>query len=79
VLVVVTTTAVSAQPQSVPPDLLAEWYRRNMRIFNNATNLVTSPHDRVLVIFGAGHLGWLRQPFGSDPTFRLRNLEEFAR
>jgi hypothetical protein len=61
------------------PDLLAEWYRRNMRIFNNVTNLVTSPDDRVLLIFGDGHLGWLRQAFGSDPTLRLRNLEEFAR
>src|SRR5207302_5071632 len=48
------------------PDLLAEWYRRNIRIFNNVTKLVASPDDRILVIFGAGHLGWLRQAFGSD-------------
>ena len=59
------------------PDLLAEWYRRNVRIFNNVTKLLTSPDDRILVIFGAGHLGWLRQDFGSDPTVRLRKLEEF--
>jgi len=60
------------------PDLLAEWYRRNARIFNNVTKLVTSPDDRILVIFGNGHLGWLRQDFASDPTLRLRKLEEFA-
>jgi hypothetical protein len=60
------------------PDLLAEWYRRNLRIFNNVTKLVASPDDHILVIFGAGHLGWLRQAFGSDPTLRLRKLEEFA-
>ena len=60
------------------PDLLAEWYRRNVRIYNNVTKLVTSPEDRILVIFGAGHLGWLRQDFGADPTLRLRKLEEFA-
>jgi len=60
------------------PDLLAEWYRRNIRIFNNVTKLVTSPDDHILLIFGAGHLGWLRQAFGSDPTLRLRKLEEFA-
>jgi hypothetical protein len=60
------------------PDLLAEWYRRNMHIFNNVTKLVASPGDRILVIFGAGHLGWLRQAFGADPTLRLRTLEEFA-
>ncbi len=60
------------------PDLLAEWYRRNIRIFNNVAKLATSPDDRVLVIFGAGHLGWLRQAFEADPTFRLRKLEEFV-
>ena len=60
------------------PDLLTEWYRRNIHIFNNVTKLVTSPDDRILVIFGAGHLGWLRQDFASDPSIRLRKLEEFA-
>jgi hypothetical protein len=60
------------------PDLLAEWYRRNIRIYNNVMKLVASPEDRILVIFGAGHLGWLRQDFASNPTLRLRKLEEFA-
>jgi hypothetical protein len=60
------------------PDLLAEWYRRNLRIFNNVTKLIASPDDRILVIFGAGHLGWLRMAVASDPTLRLRKLEEFA-
>ena len=60
------------------PDLLAEWYRRNVRIYNNVAKLVTSPEERVLVIFGAGHLGWLRQDFAADPTLRLRKLEELV-
>jgi hypothetical protein len=60
------------------PDLLAEWYRRNIRIFNNVAKLITSPNDHILVIFGSGHLGWLRQDFANDPTLRLRKLEEFA-
>ena len=33
------------------PDLLAEWYRRNVRIYNNVMKLVTTPDERVLVIF----------------------------
>ena len=60
------------------PDLLAEWYRRNVRIYNNVARLVTAPEDRMLVIFGAGHLGWLRHDFAADPTLRLRKLEDFA-
>ena len=60
------------------PDLLAEWYRRNIRIFNHVTRLAATPDDRILVIFGSGHLGWLRQAFAADPTLRLRKLEDFV-
>jgi hypothetical protein len=58
-------------------DLLASWYQRNMRIYANIVNLIESPGERILVIYGAGHLGWLRQAAGSDPTVRLRKLAEF--
>jgi len=37
------------------------------------------PHDRVLVIYGFGHLGWLRQNAQQDATVRLRTLDEFVR
>jgi len=60
-------------------DLIADWFRRNIRIYSNIVQLVSSPTDRVLVIFGAGHLGWLRHDFASDPSFRLRTLAEFAK
>lgn len=59
-------------------DLVSDWFRRNMRIFANVTRLVDSPNERVLVIFGTGHLGWLRLVVASDPTLRLRTLVEFA-
>lgn len=60
------------------PDLLTSWYQRNMRIYNNITNLIESPIERILVIYGAGHLGWLRQAAENDPTVGLRKLAEFA-
>jgi hypothetical protein len=60
------------------PDLLASWYQRNIRIFNNIANIIGSPNERVLVIYGAGHLGWLRQDVENDPGLRLRKLAEFV-
>ena len=60
------------------PDLLASWYQRNIRIFNNIAAIIESPNERVLVIYGAGHLGWLRQDVENDPSMRLRKLAEFA-
>jgi hypothetical protein len=57
--------------------LLTEWYQRNMRIYTHLLNIL-EPGDRVLVIFGAGHLGLLRQAVETDPTLTLRTLEEFV-
>jgi hypothetical protein len=61
------------------PDLVADWYRRNIRIYNHVVRLVSSPSERVLVIFGYGHLGFLRQDFAADPTITLRTLAELAK
>ncbi len=60
-------------------DLVSEWFRRNMRIYGNVMQLVDSPNDRVVVIFGAGHLGWLQHDFASNPNLRLRKLAEFVK
>lgn len=59
-------------------DLLAAWFQRNIRIYSNIVRLVDSPDERILVIYGAGHLGWLQHNIASDPTLRLRKLAEFT-
>ena len=58
-------------------DLLSAWFHRNIRIHSNVVDLLESPDERVLVVFGAGHLGWLRQNVAADPELRLRKLSEF--
>jgi len=60
------------------PDLVSDYYRRNMRIYGNIVGL-TGPGERVLVIYGSGHLPWLRQIFGADPTIRLKSLADLPR
>ena len=59
-------------------DLLAAWYQRNIRIYHNIVNLIDSPNDRILVIFGSGHLGWLQQNVANDASVKLRKLAEFT-
>jgi Family of unknown function (DUF5694) len=60
-------------------DLVADWFRRNMRIYTNVTSIIESPNDRILLVYGAGHLGWLQWAFASNPTLRLRKLGEFTK
>lgn len=53
-------------------DVLAMWwYSRNLRIARRIRQSTTSPDDRILVLFGAGHLGILRQQFESSPAYEL--------
>lgn len=58
-------------------ELLTQWYQRNMRIYTHLLNIV-QPSDRILVIYGSGHLGLLQQNVQVDPTLKLRTLEEFV-
>jgi len=59
-------------------DLVAAWYQRNIRIYRNIVALIDSPIEKILVIYGSGHLGWLRQNITDDPTVRLRKLADLA-
>ena len=60
------------------PDLLAAWYQRNIRIYHNILMLVSGPAERILVVYGAGHLGWLRQDVANDATVTLRTLADLT-
>jgi hypothetical protein len=68
------------QPGDWPgADLVADWFRRNVRIYANIAGLAASPEERIVAVFGAGHLGWLQHDIASDPTLRLRKLAELAK
>lgn len=60
------------------PDLIAAWFQRNVRIHRNINALIESPNDRILVIYGSGHLGWLRQSIANHGSAKLRKLAELA-
>jgi hypothetical protein len=57
--------------------LLMDWYKRNIRIHTHLLNII-EPGDRVLVIYGYGHLRIMQQNVQADPTLKLRTLEDFA-
>ena len=52
------------------PELLAGWFERNAKIFNKLAQ-VTRPGDRVVMIYGAGHLHWLRTMIEDAPGYEL--------
>ena len=54
----------------VGADLVADWYKRNIKIFANVTRFA-EPGDRVLVLFGQGHVSILNQLFRDASDFEL--------
>lgn len=56
--------------------LAIHWYSRNLRIYRHIQQIVTSPNDRILVLYGQGHIQILKQLFESSPEFRLVKFNE---
>jgi hypothetical protein len=54
------------------PDALSIiWFNRNLRIFKNIKDIDYNEEDRILVLFGAGHVSILRWLFQCTPEFEL--------
>ncbi len=58
-------------------ELLADWSRRNLLIFNNLTRLVDSPNERILLLIGAGHATLLRQYLAGSPNLKLEEAVDY--
>jgi Family of unknown function (DUF5694) len=53
-------TPIVAAPIYPGPDMVAAWYRRNLRILSHLYR-ISAPGDRLLVVFGQGHIAVFRQ------------------
>ncbi|MEL7120894.1 MAG: DUF5694 domain-containing protein [Bacteroidota bacterium] len=47
------------------------WYNRNLRIFRNIQKVEHTEEDRILVLFGQGHVPILKQLFECSPEYEL--------
>lgn len=55
------------------------WFNRNLRIFRNIQRIETGSTDRILVIFGAGHLNILNYLFECSPEYRLEDTNKYLK
>jgi hypothetical protein len=47
------------------------WFNRNLRILRNIQRIPHGANDRILVIFGAGHLNLLNPFFDASSRYQL--------
>jgi len=60
-------------------DLVANWYKRNLRIFANINRITEPGRDRILIIIGAGHLKLLKEFAADAPYFDEVDAESFLK
>ncbi|MFN3243544.1 MAG: DUF5694 domain-containing protein [Planctomycetota bacterium] len=58
-----------------PDGFVTHWHNRNLRIFANLRR-VAKPGQKVVVLFGNGHMPILRHCIASSPEFRLTELRD---
>jgi hypothetical protein len=61
------------------PDALSMfWFNRNLRIFRNIQKIETKENERILVIYGAGHIAILRWLFECSPEYQLVDFNDLG-
>ncbi|HET7747978.1 MAG TPA: DUF5694 domain-containing protein [Terriglobales bacterium] len=58
-------------------DMVASWYKRNLRIMNNLERLQLARTDRVFILFGQGHVKLLRDFINATPGYCVVNTEAY--
>ena len=72
------TVLEGAGDNYIGADAVANWYRRNLRIFANAYDLTDfDSEERLLLLYGSGHVWQLRQFFMDSPDFEYVEPNEY--
>lgn len=54
-----------------------QWFNRNLRIFRNIQRIDVKSEDRILVIYGAGHMNLLNVFFEASPEYELLDINDY--
>ncbi|GAB4044689.1 DUF5694 domain-containing protein [Spirosoma jeollabukense] len=58
---------------------ISRYYNRNLRIYSNVQRLVSSPSDRILVLYGNTHLYILKHLLNASPEFDLVDTLDYLK
>lgn len=60
-------------------NLVSTWYKRNLQIFSNLNEIATNPNDRILVVYGQGHIATLKQFAKDSPFFAVEDVLKYLK
>lgn len=73
------TAGFNTQGNEGPDFISMWWFSRNLRIFNNILKTKPAQEDRILVLFGNGHMSTLKHCFESSPEFKVVELKSLLK
>lgn len=59
-------------------DIIAEFYKRNLRMYTNFSDIPLNNDDRVLIIMGATHTAYFDIFIGNSPKYVLENTAKYT-
>jgi len=75
----VQTKKGSSQEPIGADKFIARYYNRNIRIYSNVQRMVTSPADRIVVIYGNTHQYILKHLFEASPEFEVVPVTDYLK
>ena len=60
-------------------DAVGDWYKSNIKIFENIRNIAESNSERILVIYGQGHSKILNQLIDDSPELELVRINDYLK
>ncbi len=59
-------------------DIIAEFYKRNLRMYSNLSDIPLTKGDRVLIVLGATHTAYLDIFIENNPKYQLENVSSYT-
>lgn len=60
-------------------EFLAEWYKRNIRMYSNVVRIAAPTDKRIFVLVGASHKSIMQQLFKADPEWNLVDVNDYLK
>lgn len=70
---------IGNKENKIGADAVGDWYKSNIKIFDNIRQLANSPSDRILVIYGQGHCKILNQLIEDSPGLQLVDIKDYLK
>lgn len=68
---------IGSAAEPIGTETVAEWYKRNLLIYSNILRILDENDQTIIVVYGHGHIPFLKYLFEENLAFEVINTSEF--